>query len=140
MLDDLHHSEGPVDGPKRLRGDAERPLADREVPLGRVEGTLAMAVHSWLDGDLPEAAVRKGDTARDVDFWKRLNGDIARRRQVQTPNGLELRIMAAIPQTVPQLITPWWRREMVVTPADAVLAAVALATVAVTATVVLLAR
>lgn len=140
MLDDLHHSEGPVDGPKRLRGDAERPLADREVPLGRVEGALATAVHSWLDGDLPEAAVRKGDTARDVDFWKRMHGDIARRRQVHTPAGLEMRIMAAIPQSAPQVITPWWRREMVVTPADAVLAAVALVTVAVTATVVLFAR
>lgn len=140
MRDDLHDSEGSVEGPIRPRGEAERPLADREVPLGRAEGGLPMAVHAWLDGELPEAAVRKGDTARDVDFWKRLNADIAVRRQLATPVGLEARIMAALPQTTPQVITPWWRREMVVTPAAALLAAAALVTVAAAATAVLLAR
>ena len=36
------------------------------------------------------------------------------------------RIMDALPHTVPQLITPWWRREFVITPAAALGAAGAL--------------
>ena len=57
----------------------ERPLADREVPLGHQETdarVLAPAVHAWLDGELPEASVRKGETARDVEFWKQINVEV----------------------------------------------------------------
>ena len=77
---------------------------------------LAPAVHAWLDGELPEASVRKGDTARDVEFWKNINVEVERRRRMQTPTYLEARIMDALPQTAPQVITPWFRREFVITP------------------------
>ena len=79
--------------------------SDREVPLGHQEQdarVLAPAVHAWLDGELPEASVRKGDTARDVEFWKHINVEVDQRRHMRTPTYLEARIMEAIPQTAPQ--------------------------------------
>jgi len=50
--------------------------------------------------------------------------------------------MDALPNTVPQLITPWWRREFVITPAAALGAAGALIalTAAVTALLVIIAH
>ena len=116
--------------------------ADREVPLGQQENdsrVLAPAVHQWLDGELPEASVRKGDTARDVEFWKNINVEVERRRRMHTPANLEARIMDAIPQTAPQLITPWYRREFVITPAAAVGAASAIMVVAAALTAALMA-
>jgi hypothetical protein len=138
MVDDLRSDDGlgGLDGhARRLRRPekTERPLVDREVPLGHQEPdarVLAPAVHAWLDGDLPEATVRKGNTARDVEFWKQLNTEAESRRRMRTPTYLEARIMEALPQTAPQLITPWWRREFVVTPMAAVAAAAGLVVVA----------
>ena len=72
MADDLRSDDG-LSGfnshhhrPVR-RSETQRPLADREVPLGHQEQdarVLSPAVHSWLDGELPEASVRKGETGR----------------------------------------------------------------------------
>ena len=67
MVDDLRSDDGPgrVPAQQRRTGQTEpdaRPLADREVPLGRLESetrTLAAPVHAWLDGELPEASVRR---------------------------------------------------------------------------------
>ena len=121
---DGHHHNRPV-----RRVEKERPLADREVPLGSQEQearVLSPAVHAWLDGELPEASVRKGDTARDVEFWKNINVEVDRRRRMHTPTYLEAQIMDALPQTAPQVITPWYRREFVITPKAAVGGAVAL--------------
>ena len=151
MVDDLRSDDGlgGFDGhhhrPAARRIENTRPLADREVPLGHQEQdarVLAPAVHAWLDGELPEASVRRGDTARDVEFWKNINVEIESRRRMRTPTHLEARIMEALPQTAPQLITPWWRREFVVTPMAAVGAAAALVVVAaaVTATVMFFAH
>src|ERR1041385_874437 len=134
---DGHHHHRPV-----RRVEKERPLSDREVPLGHQEQdarVLSPAVHALLDGELPEASVRKGDTARDVEFWKQINVDVERRRRMHTPQYLEARIMEALPQTAPQVITPWWRREFVLTPAMAVGAAAALVVVAAAATAVVVA-
>lgn len=100
---------------------------------------LAPAVHAWLDGELPEASVRRGDTARDVEFWKNINVEVERRRRMVTPTYLESRIMSALPQTAPQVITPWYRREFVITPAAAVAGAAALIVVAAAATAVVMA-
>jgi hypothetical protein len=141
MLDDIHSDNGlRIDGRRVRRSERERPLADREVPLDRHDTArvLAPAVHAWLDGELPEAAVRQGETQRDVDFWKRLNEAAEQRRHLRTPANLEQRIMAALPQTVPQVITPWYRREMVITPAGALGAATALVAFAATVTAILL--
>jgi len=146
MVDDLRSDDG-LGGfdthhhrPLR-RPDRERPLADREVPLGHQEPdgrVLAPAVHAWLDGELPEASVRKGDTARDVEFWKNINVEVERRRRMVTPTYLEARIMSALPQSAPKLITPWYRREFVITPARAVGAAAGLVVVAAAVTALIM--
>jgi hypothetical protein len=126
--DDLGGLEGHHTRPIR-RSETQRRVADREVPLGQQEQdgrVLAPAVHDWLDGALPEASVRKGDTARDVEFWKSVTAETDQRRRMRTPAYMEARIMEALPQSAPQLITPWFRREFVVTPKRAVAAAVGL--------------
>jgi hypothetical protein len=150
MVDDLRSEDGlgGFDGHHHRttrRSGGERPLSDREVPLGHQEQdarVLAPAVHSWLDGELPEASVRKGDTGRDVEFWKHINVEVDRRRRMRTPQYLESRIMEAIPQTAPAVITPWWRREFVVSPMAAVGTAAVLIAIAaaVTALVMVFAR
>jgi hypothetical protein len=137
MYDDLQ-SDGLGDGRKRERpAKPERPLADREVPLGPPTSTISEAVHAWLDGDAPESSVRRGEWSRDVDFWKRMNEDLERRRRMRTPAHVQARIMEAIPQHAPSLITPWWRREFVVTPTNAVVVATTLVVMAAAATVLL---
>jgi hypothetical protein len=97
---------------------------------------LAPVVHAWLDGELPEASVRKGDTARDVEFWKQISGEVEGRRRMRTPAYLEARIMEALPQSAPQVITPWYRREFVITPFAAVATAAALVVVAAAVTAI----
>jgi len=134
MVDDLRSEDG-LGGfeshhhrPARRSGK-ERPLVDREVPLGHQETDtrmLSSAIHQWLDGELPEASVRKGDSARDVEFWKNITVEVERRRRVSTPPYLEAQIMEALPQTAPAVITPWYKREFVITPARAVAIAVGL--------------
>jgi hypothetical protein len=138
MYDDIH-SDGLTEGRKRERtGHPERPLADREVPLGPPSTPIAVAVHAWLDGETPERDARRGESSRDVDFWKKMDADLARRRRMRTPAHLHAQIMNAIPQHTPQLITPWWRREFVVTPSSALVAAVTLMAASVVATTIVL--
>jgi hypothetical protein len=133
MLDDLH-SNGLNDGRKRTPEPKQRPLSDREVPLGPPSTALAASVHAWLDGEIPETSVRRGESARDVEFWKRLDEDLAARRRLRTPVHLQARIMNALPMSRPQIITPWWQREYVVTPSSALIAAAALMAAAAAAT------
>ena len=134
MFEDLH-SDGTTPSRKRTSGPTKRQLVDREVPLGPPTTTISQAVHAWLDGTTPERDARRGEWSRDVDFWKRMDDDLAMRRRMRTPAGLQARIMNSIPQHAPQLITPWWRREFVVTPSSAIVAVatVMAASVAVTA-------
>src|SRR5207302_9565747 len=115
MVDDLRSDDGlgGFDGhhhrPAR-RSEKERPLADREVPLGQQEQdarVLAPVVHAWLDGELPEASVRKGETRRAVEFWRQINVEVDRRRRMRTPASLEAHLMEALPQTAPTVITQW---------------------------------
>jgi hypothetical protein len=134
MFDDLD-SEGLGDGLKRDRpGQPERPLADREVPLGPPTTAIADSVHAWLDGEATESQARRGDSGRDVEFWKRLDEDLAARRRLRTPAHLQAQIMNALPMHAPTLITPWWRREFVVTPTGAIVAATTLVVMAAAAT------
>jgi hypothetical protein len=145
MIDDLRSDDGlgGLSGPARQTrtpAGEQRPMADREVPLGQMETEsriLAATVHAWLDGELPEASVRRGETARDVDFWKQLNDESERRRRMTTPLYLETRIMQSLPQTVPAIITPWYRREFVITPTAAVSTVVAVAALSAIVTAVL---
>ncbi len=148
MVDDLRSDDGlgGFDGHHHRqprRSGPERPLADREVPLGHQEQdgrVLAPAVHAWLDGELPEASsAQRRYAACDVEFWKQINVDVDRRRRMRTPQYLESRIMEALPQTAPAVITPWWRREFVVSPLAAVGTAAALVVVAAAITAALMA-
>lgn len=138
MFDDLH-SEGLGEGRKRTPEPA-RPLADREVPLGPPSAVIADSVHAWLDGEVPESHARRGDSAggRDVDFWKRLDAELVARRRLRTPAHLTAQIMNALPMTAPSVITPWWRREFVVTPSNALMAAATLVAAAAAATALVL--
>jgi hypothetical protein len=138
MFDDLHSDGRSDNGRKRENGQPERPLADREVPLTPPSATIADAVHAWLDGEAPESSVRRGEWSRDVDFWKRIDEDLAARRRLKTPAHLQAQIMNALPMHAPQIITPWWRRELVVTPGSAIVAAAALVAAAAIATVLML--
>jgi hypothetical protein len=133
MFDDLN-SDGLGEGRKRTP-DRDRPLADREVPLGPRSAVITEVVHAWLDGEATESQARRGDSARDVDFWKRLDDDLVARRRLRTPAHLQAQIMNALPMHAPQLITPWWRREFVVTPTTAATVATALVVMAAAATV-----
>ncbi|MFL5605104.1 MAG: hypothetical protein ACJ8AD_01540 [Gemmatimonadaceae bacterium] len=137
MFDDLS-SEGLGEGRKPEHpGHPERPLADREVPLGPPSTSIADAVHAWLDGDAPESQARRADS-RDVDFWKKLDEDLAARRRLRTPAHLQAQIMNALPMHAPTMITPWWRREFVVTPTNAVIAAATLVVAAAVGTAVMM--
>jgi len=144
MLDDLNPGSRPRDGEQtgkkekasKQRSDRDREVrsvVEREMPGQHNERVLAASVHAWLDGELPEAAVRKGDTARDVEFWRTLNDQMDRARHMRTPEHVEANIMAALPHHAPQLITPWFEREFVITPFTAV--AVAAGLVAATAAI-----
>lgn len=124
---------------KPARDHEIRPVVEREVPLGQqAERSLASAVHAWLDGELPEAAVRRGETAHDVEFWRNISQHMERARRVRTPQHVEAQIMAALPHHAPTLITPWYRREFVITPVAAVTATAAIVALTALITVVLM--
>lgn len=83
-------------------GAAERPVADREVPLPGMAAadTAADAVQMWLDGEASEAEARQAsDTA--VAFWARVAKDTEVMRQVKAPAHLAASIMAALPGKAP---------------------------------------
>jgi hypothetical protein len=147
MVDDLRSDGGLGNAPERARRSqkapqAQHPLTDREVPLtqdlGSATRVLSPAIHAWLDGELPEASVRRGDTARDVEFWRQIGEESERRRHMRMPLQLEARIMEALPHNVPAVITPWWHREFVVTPGAAVTIGATLVTLTAAATALIL--
>jgi hypothetical protein len=98
-----------------------RPITDREVPLTGQQ--TPSAIHSWLDGELSESAVRQSDASRDVDFWLRLDREVQARRQMTTPLHLHERIMEALPTATPAVTEPWYSRSFSLTPAVAIVAA-----------------
>src|SRR5919202_6929921 len=116
--DDMNQPRRDETGAERARRPRDEKVADREVPL-KHRRTPA-AVHAWLDGDLPEAAVRRGDMAKDVEFWEKVNEEADQRHRMRTPAHVSQQIMDALPQNTPTVITPWWRRPFAVTPAVAV--------------------
>jgi hypothetical protein len=145
MLDDIHSDGGlSRNGQRRPRqADDARPLPDREVPLLQpTERQLSAAVHAWLDGELPEAAARKADGGKDVDFWKKIEEESARRRHMRTPATVQARIIASMPEGIPTVVRPWYRREFILTPKVALTAAAAIvvAASAITAAIFLLAH
>lgn len=138
MLDDLNPQggRGESQAPKRAR-DERQPLTDREVPLEQARNMAP--IHAWLDGELPESAVRTAESARDVDFWRKVTEETARRRTVKTPAYLEAQIMAALPtDRTADGVQTWWAREVTMTPATAAVAAASLLAVGAAATVAVL--
>ncbi|HEX5438492.1 MAG TPA: hypothetical protein VFW98_15170 [Gemmatimonadaceae bacterium] len=135
MLDPRESGHTPE--PEKSRATpAQRPLPDREVPL--TGHRTPSIVHAWLDGDVPEAAVRAQDAGPDVEFWKRLQHETETRRQMRTPVYVYQQIMDALPQTTPRVITPWWRRPLELTPLAALAVAAGLVAAGVIVAVALL--
>ena len=127
MLDNLHSSDGRSENGRDQNGRERNaaPLSDREVPLGRRR--TPAAVHAWLDGELPETEVRRGDTQRDVEFWNRIAEQSEARRQMRTPAHLQAQIMAALPQAAPAAdATPWYGKSIELAPVVAILGGAAL--------------
>jgi hypothetical protein len=116
--DEAGRSKSPRETP------VTRPVTDREVPLGTAN--MQPALHAWLDGDLPESAVRRGDMVRDVEFWQRINAETETRRSMRSPMHLQEAIMRALPEATPSLSEPWWRRSVSITPATMAVAGVGL--------------
>ncbi|CAN5198434.1 hypothetical protein BH09GEM1_BH09GEM1_35070 [soil metagenome] len=138
LFDDLHpDAHGDSRKPARF-SKPDRALSDREVPLGPPSTTISTAVHAWLDGSTPERDARRGERSKDVEFWKRMENDLDGRRRMRTPAYLNAQIMDSIPRHAPQVITPWWRREFVVTPSSAIVTMATLMAAASAATALVL--
>ncbi len=76
----------------------DRPITDREVPLGAHAGADASTtINQWLDGELPESAARSAD-AQQVAFWNSVNTQADQRRRMTTPAHVADAIMAALPE------------------------------------------
>ena len=133
--------DGTKAGAGKSRDHEIRPVVEREVPLGQqTERSLASSVHAWLDGELPEAVVRKGETSHDVEFWRNLTDQMETRRRMRTPSHIESQIMAALPHHAPAaVITPWHRREFVISPVAAVSTMAAIVAITALVTAVLIA-
>ena len=100
MRDDLNAHGGREDSTnrganERQKGEPAR-MADREVPIELTR--TPDQVHAWLDGEIPEGALRGSDAARHVAFWNRVGTDLEVRRAVKAPVGLADRIMEAMPE------------------------------------------
>ena len=99
---DRHEPQDSGNGAKPHRdvatdaGNADRRMADREVPLPGTAGSSSLAVHQWLDGDLTEADARRADV-RQVEFWSRMATETERRRRMTTPAHVLGNVMAALP-------------------------------------------
>lgn len=92
---DLPHRDAAGNSPL-----ADRPLADREVPLpglAAAEDPTMVAIHQWLDGEGTEADARRAD-AKQVAMWSRISTDTDQRRRMTTPAHVAANIMAAIPE------------------------------------------
>jgi hypothetical protein len=117
-LDDMYEpnrrGEAAREGGKQS-GEGSAPLADREVPLPPV-ATLDH-VHRWLDGEGPEPTGLRGDQARSLEFWRRMEEESQRRRRVVTPPYVADRIMAALPHSASATaISPWWKKDVHLSP------------------------
>lgn len=136
MHDNLNaNGDGEIGRDRARKAPETTPMADREVPIG--QRAFPSVMHAWLDGDMPEAAVRR-EHAKDVDMWKQITAEASARRHLRTPSHVEAQIMAALPQSTPQLVSPWYRREFVIAPTKAAFVAAGIALAAALLTAVLL--
>lgn len=125
MLDDLFEPNRREDGGREgSRPEGGGPLSDREVPLPPV--ATFDHIHRWLDGEAPEPTGVRGDTARSVEFWRRVEQESEQRRRVVTPPYVAARIMASLPDARPSgaVTAPWWKKDIHLSPGMAVVLAV----------------
>lgn len=107
MMLDRHESHENLNPNARDSRDAavsaERPLADREVPLPGVSAadTAADTVQMWLDGEATEMEAR-AENDKAVEFWARVAKDTDTMRQVKAPANFTASVMAAL-SVKPQL-------------------------------------
>ncbi len=125
-LDDMYEpnrrGEAAREGGKQP-AEGNAPLADREVPLAPV--ATMDHIHRWLDGEAPEPTGMRGDQARSLEFWRRLDEETDRRRRVVTPPHLAARVMAALPETASGMaIAPWYKKDMNLSPAAVIALAI----------------
>jgi len=125
-LDDMYEpnrrGEAAREGGKQP-GEGSAPLADREVPLAPV--ATMDHIHRWLDGEAPEPTGLRGEQARSIEFWRRLDEETDRRRQVMTPPHLAARIMASLPDTASAVaIAPWYKKDVNLSPAAVIALAI----------------
>jgi hypothetical protein len=74
---------------------ADRPLTDREVPLG---GDNAMAaLNAWLDGEAPAPRLANNQLTPEAELWTRISREAAARKDVRTPAHVAAQIMNALP-------------------------------------------
>lgn len=120
MLDNNFERERPGDASSERAGrpaEDSSPLADREVPLAPV--AASDVINRWLDGELPEPAGLRGESAATLEFWRRIGDETERRRQVVTPPYLAAQIMASLPDAARPTATPWWKQDVRLSPIGA---------------------
>ena len=111
MMNDLHGPDGRADGNRdSVKHETNgSPLTDREVPLN--PRRTPAVVQAWLDGEVTMADAVRGDAAKDVEFWNRLNEQAEERRHMRTPVHVQQRIMEAIPRSAPVAESSWFQRQ-----------------------------
>lgn len=118
--DEMSERERPVRSSDDL-GTA----SDREVPLAPAASTDV--INRWLDGELPEPTGLRGDAARSVEFWRRMEEETDVRRRMATPTHLAAKIMASLPPVSSSEIEErWWRKDLRLTPTIALTVAAGL--------------
>jgi hypothetical protein len=110
MINDLHGPNGQADGNRDSRKESNgSPLRDREVPLN--PRRTPAVVQAWLDGEATMADAVRGDAAKDVEFWNRLNEQAEERRHMRTPVHVQQRIMESLPRSSPTAESGWFQRD-----------------------------
>lgn len=130
MLDRHNERDGRAERERPLRPSEEMGgiRGEREVPLAPV--ATSDVINRWLDGELPEPTGLRGDAARSVEFWRRLGEETDKRRRMMTPAHLPEQILAALPPLAVSrpAVSPWYRKDLRLSPASALAAAAALFT------------
>lgn len=85
---------------------ADRPMADREVPLPGIAAAdgPALMINQWLDGEVSEADARRFD-AKQVQLWNMIAAETEQRRRTRMPSLVTANIMAAIADAQPEAQT-----------------------------------
>ncbi len=82
-------------------------------------------INRWLDGELPEPADLRGESARSVEFWRRIGEETDRRRHMMTPAHIPAKIMAALlPIETARTTASTFKKPLQMSPVTAIAAAV----------------